>query len=176
MVFDNNRTTSTWGVSFVCLLILLASCSDQQASQEPESSIELVCDAQQHACSSSIHRNVDGYEGGSPETLLLSLVPLSPNLPALEPLNFELRVASANPADLLDKESLEAAWIEGRDMFMGEHQLEYSYQAESRSFLLKGMIPVCVTGSDMVWRINLQLKINNRKVLAFADLRTLKQA
>lgn len=175
MVFDNDRTTSTWGVCFVCLLALLASCSDQQVSQEPENRIELVCDAQQHACSTSIGKVV-GYEGESRENLQLSLVPLSPSLPALEPLSFDVRLESAHSAILFDKGSLEAAWIEGRDMFMGEHRLEYAFQAESRSFLLKGMIPVCVTGSDMVWRLNLQLKINNRKVLAFADLRTLKQA
>jgi hypothetical protein len=102
-------------------------------------------------------------------------VPLSPNLPALKPLGFELRVASPDSSSLLEESSMEAAWIEGRDMFMGEHRLEYTFQAEDRTFLLEGMIPVCVTGSDMVWRLHLQLSINNRKVLAFADLRTLNQ-
>jgi len=160
---------------FVCLLIFLASCSDQQAVEQPVSSMELLCDAQQKACSISIDRNVIGYEGESREALQLTLVPLSPNLPALKPLGFELRVASPDSSSLLEESSMEAAWIEGRDMFMGEHRLEHTFQAEDRSFLLEGMIPVCVTGSDMVWRLHLQLSINNRKVLAFADLRTLNQ-
>ena len=167
--------TGVGALALTCLMLMLAACSDQETAQEPQTRFELVCDANQQACSSAISGEAVALDGEGSEAFRLTLTPSSPGLPALKPLSFELQVAAPEQRALLEEGSLVAAWFEGRDMFMGEHRLEFTFTPGNHTFLLKGMIPVCVTGTEMVWRLNLQLKINNRKVHAYADLRTLKQ-
>lgn len=159
----------------VCLLLLLAACSEPGGSIDPAvtEQIELVCDAGQTRCSAILPSTLKPEDSALERKPELELRLLSPALPALQPVGFELTISGKENVPSFDGFTLSKAWIEGRDMFMGEHALEHRYQADLRSHTLKGMIPVCVTGSDMVWRLKLQLIINNTKVLAYADLRSL---
>ena len=134
--------------------------------------LEMHCDEGQKRCTAALPRSL--ADVGQQQTLVLKLQ--SPDLPALKPLKFELASIGASTVSGLDESALLRAWIEGRDMFMGEHQLEFGYDSARETFTLDGMIPVCVTGSEMVWRLSVELNINHSKVLVYADLRSLNHS
>lgn len=95
-----------------------------------------------------------------------------PNIPALEPLSFVLQATDleSEKAESVSIKGIEP-WFEGRDMFMGEHKLSVEYSSEG--VMLNGIIPVCVTSSDMVWRLNILLQHGQEPLRAYADLRSL---
>lgn len=101
-------------------------------------------------------------------------------LPALKPLSFSLVVSGVFEANKTDQPSQEtkvglevlAAWLEGRDMFMGQHLLSSNSMPSGNSTELAGMIPVCITGSDMVWRLTVQYRYGGNDYAAYADLST----
>ncbi len=163
-------------LSIFCFAIALIGCaeSDNLGSKSPELGtvqlLEMHCDEGQKHCATALPSSLVG--AGQQQTLVLKLQ--SPDLPALKPVQFELARIGASSVSGLDESNLIRAWIEGRDMFMGEHQLEFGYDSARETFTLDGMIPVCVTGSEMVWRLSVELNINHSKVLAYADLRSLK--
>lgn len=168
-------------VGIFCFASVLVGCADSgsEPGSEPFSpeqaatqKIELHCDDEQKYCTAALPPALT--DENRQQTLVLRLQ--SPSLPALKPLQFELMRSGASTALGFDEGALVRVWIEGRDMFMGEHRLESSYDAALKGFVLDGIIPVCVTGSEMIWRLSIELIINNSKVLAYADLRSLKHS
>jgi hypothetical protein len=158
-----------------CYVGVLVGCGEsdgfhsERLGQPIAQRLEMRCDEEQTRCSAVLPSSPN--DAAQPQTLLLRLQ--APDLPALAPLTFELE---ADGEGGFDQRVLIRAWIEGRDMFMGEHLLQPDYDPARQIFVLKGMIPVCVTGSEMVWRLSVELELNNTKVLAYADLRSLKHS
>jgi len=122
-------------------------------------SIELICDAAQTQCVG----DVDGM------AITLSLH--QPALPPLTPLTFSLDVSGQQDVDPINP-AYQKGWIEGRDMFMGEHALQLAPNLSDFSWLLSGTIPVCVTGHSMVWRLNVELLQTGQLIHLYADLRS----
>lgn len=148
-------------ISFLFALCIVAGCADNSAPSNAERvELPLQCDEKQITCS-GLYKNTQ-YK------LTLS----EPNLPALEPLSFVLQATDleSEKAESVSIKGIEA-WFEGRDMFMGEHKLSVEYSSEG--VMLNGIIPVCVTGSDMVWRLNILLQRGQEPLRAYADLRSL---
>jgi hypothetical protein len=99
------------------------------------------------------------------------------DLPALKPLSFSLVVSGVFQIDQPSQETkagfeVMAGWIEGRDMFMGQHPLSSSITPSGNFTELAGMIPVCITGSDMVWRLTVQYRYDGSDYAVYADLST----
>jgi len=154
-------------LALVCVLgAFLYGCSDASDSTAVIP-LALTCDEQQTVCSQSI-RLAD-------RDLRWTLGLQDPLLPAMQALSFHLDArtnGTGNEAPVAVPFTVESAWIEGKDMFMGEHVLSSSL-AHQGEYLLEGMIPVCITGSEMVWRVIINLDVEGAHVQAFADLRSL---
>ena len=129
---------------------------------ELDQTVALSCDAKQLKCSAE-------HNGFS-----LTLT-LSPNtLPALTPVRFKLHASTQNTHGTFEALS---AQISGRDMFMGVHPLSQLDDGLSGTAIFEGLIPVCVTGQDMVWRVEFLAEVqheNTQEVwLVYADLKSL---
>lgn len=161
-------------ISTFCFVVALTACTESGGSgQGSTKHVKLLCDEGQKSCSGGLPPELSESEQLQ-SAIILNLH--SPELPALKPLGFELTFSGKTARIGFDESALVRAWIEGRDMFMGEHRLEATYDSLRQTFILRGMIPVCVTGSEMIWRLSVELDIDNTRVLAYADLRSLKHS
>lgn len=122
--------------------------------------IVLVCQSDQSVCI-----------GGVPE-ISVTLNLQQPDFPPLKPLLFQFSVRDRQDA-FREIEFIEAS-IAGRDMFMGVHPLALESESQRGTLRLSGMVPVCVTGTDMVWRTTLKFESQNQLYIAQVDLRSLK--
>lgn len=148
--------------SLLFSVLALLGCAESSApSDQAVIELTLQCDKNQERCSGT-YQSTD-YE------LVLS----NPSLPALEPLNFVFSASQAEPQNSDQQQSIKIseAWFEGRDMFMGEHKL--SFEHSSAGSMLEGIIPVCVTGAEMVWRLNIVFEQGGDSLRAHADLSSL---
>lgn len=165
----------------LAICLVLVSCT-RSVSDLEVGPLELICNADQSECQATLGAN-QPIDGSAPFStpLLLKLSLHTPSLPAMTPLvlGFTVDAVDDNAARSefnsefkSDSIQLSKAWVEGRDMFMGEHVFE-SKRVSEQGFELSGMIPVCITGSDMVWRFRLALVVDDVSVPVFADVRSL---
>lgn len=89
------------------------------------------------------------------QTLTINLNPKP--LEALKPLS--LKISGQNKNDVNFK-----VWFEGRDMFMGQHYLiPENIDLETQETLFSGMLPVCTSGEEMIWRLNIEFSHKSEK-------------
>jgi hypothetical protein len=122
---------------------------------------EMTCTHDQSVCSISLMTH----------NVYLNIEPKQ--LPALKPLLFSFLTKptqSGVQSSAQERMKPVSAWLEGRDMFMGQHALVPLSNDLQRSVELSGIIPVCVTGSDMVWRLTFQYSYAGEPFTVYADL------
>jgi hypothetical protein len=102
-------------------------------------------------------------------------VHLGINPAAIEPLErfqITLSIVSNEPDALEDP----LAWVEGRDMEMGQHFMSgFGNKIDPKTeVVLTGMVPICTVDANMVWRFVLDFRYQGKLIRVHSDLRMLQ--
>ena len=98
---------------------------------------------------------------------------LTPNgTPAMEPLY--LTIAGLEGFD--DAHRVLKVWFEGKNMYMGQHFMLPVQEPAAKGIAhlndalsLRGMIPVCSVDENMVWRLVVELPLEQEKSITFLE-------
>lgn len=150
------------GALLVCLVFLgliLFALYDKSAPnehQKPDYNFSSDCDISADDCRLHLFNDLE---------LRLQVSPSE--IKALERFQLKLHTMNNAGAELSNL----VAWVEGRDMDMGQHFL--SSKAElANEFVLSGMIPICTVDAEMVWRLVVNFEFQGKTIRLDFDLKT----